>query len=151
MSTLSSIVVCPPDSVAFADPDPEQTERRGVRLVTEWDDAVLGVVGWSGGGWDALALAAEHRELPRLVIVSTPFSDDDEGPAVDLSAVEAKTLLIFGSADPLTGHRHGASWQKRLPNARLEMVPGGDHDLLEQKWGRVLAHLAPRRRAGTGS
>lgn len=143
--------MCLPDSVAFFDPDPEQTEQRDVRLVSEWDDSALGVVGWSGGGWDALALAAEHPELPRLVIVATPLPADDEEPAVDLSSVAAKTLLLFGSADPLTGNHHGTQWQKRLPNARLEMVPGGGHDLLSQKWGRVLSHLAPRRGVRSGS
>ena len=139
--------MCMPNSVDFSDPDPNQTEDRGLRLVTNWDDTVIGVVGWADGGWDALALAAEHQELPRLAIVSTPFPDDiDElNERVDLSLITSKALLIFGSADPLTGHRHGASWQKRLPNARLEMVPGGGHDLLEPKWARVLSHLAPRR------
>jgi len=66
---------------------------------------------------------------------------------IDLSNVTAKTLLIFGSADPATGHRHGKLWQKHLPNARLETVPGGGHDLLAERWKRVLAHLAPGRRA----
>ncbi len=146
MAPMASILVCMPDSVDFSDPDPKQTEARGVRLLSEWDDTVIGVAGWSDGGWDALALAAEHQELPRLAIVSTPFPDDiDAMPKrVDLSLITSKALLIFGSQDPLTGHRHGASWQKRLPNARLEMVPGGGHDLLESKWGRVLSHLAPR-------
>ena len=136
-----------PNLVDFSDPDPKQTDERDVRLVAEWDDIVIGVVGWSDGGWDALALAALHQELPRLAIVSTPFPDGVAAinSRIDISLITAKALLIFGSADPLTGHRHGVSWQKRLPNARLEMVPGGGHDLLEPKWGRVLSHLAPRR------
>jgi len=148
VAPLKSILVCVPDSVDFSDPDPDQTQARGIQLVTNWDDSVIGVVGWSDGGWDALALAAEHQDLPRLAIVSTPFPDDIDGliDRVDLSLITSKALLIFGSQDPLTGHRHGVSWQKRLSNARLEMVPGGGHDLLEPKWGRVLSHLAPRTR-----
>ena len=152
VSEKNSIVLCLPDSMAFFDPDPEQTEQRGVQLVSEWDDNVLGVVGWSGGGWHALAMAAEHQEVPRLVVLATPFPDggDEMELTVDLSNVTAKTLLLFGSADPLTGHRHGSRWQKHLPNARLEMVPSAGHDLLTEKWGRVLSHLAPRRSAKTG-
>ena len=34
------------------------------------------------------------------------------------AAVQAKTLLLYGSRDPVAGQRHGSWWQKRLPNAR---------------------------------
>lgn len=146
---VNSIILCLPDSLSFPDPDPEQTQKRGVRLVSEWDETVIGVAGWSSGGLEALALAVEHKDLARLVIISTPFPDQPK-PDLDLTKVTAKTLLIFGSADPSTGHSHGSRWQKQLQNARLEMVPGAGHDLLEERWGRVLSHLAPRRR-GTGS
>ena len=119
-------------------------KRVDVKLVTDWDDDTEGVVGWSSGGWDALMLAATHPALPRLVIVSLPFPDE-QTPPVNLDALTAKTLLLFGSADPHTGSSHGRQWQERLPNARLEMVPGGDHGLLVPKWPRILSHLAPHR------
>jgi pimeloyl-ACP methyl ester carboxylesterase len=57
--------------------------------------------------------------------------------------VAAKTLLVYGDADPLGGSRHGRWWQGRLPNARLEMVPGGGHLVIVPMWRRVLSHLAP--------
>ena len=142
---MDSIVLCLPDSLSLLDPDPEQTHKRGVRLVNEWDENVIGVAGWSSGGLEALALAVEHEDLARLVIMSTPYPAEPNADS-DLTKVMAKTLLLFGSADPSTGHSHGSRWQKQLPNARLEMVPGAGHDLLAAKWGRVLSHLAPRRR-----
>ena len=74
----------------------------------------------------------------------TPFPEQ-EAQLVDLDAVKAKTLLLYGSADHQTGSSHGQRWQKRLPNARLEMVPGGGHELLVPMWPRVLSYLAPRR------
>ena len=117
-----------------------------MRLVTEWGSDTGGVVGWSSGGWDALRLATMHGELPRLVIVSLPFPEDMPSD-FDPDAVKAKTLLIYGSADPLTGNRHGTQWQRALPDARLEMRPGGGHDLLVPAWKRVLSFLAPRRQA----
>ena len=144
--TRSSILVQLPGGAAFADPDPEQTAARGVDLVDAWDDSVTGVVGWAEGGLAAARTAAEHPGLERLVIVATPFPDEPPTD-LELDTVAAKTLLLFGSADPATGSRHGRAWQKRLPNARLEMVPGGGRDLLVPMWGRVLSHLAPRRRA----
>lgn len=58
-------------------------------------------------------------------------------------AVQAKTLLLYGSRDPVAGQRHGTWWQKHLPNARLEVVPGAGHLLILTMWQRVLSHLAP--------
>jgi pimeloyl-ACP methyl ester carboxylesterase len=58
-------------------------------------------------------------------------------------AVQAKTLLLYGSKDPVAGSRHGSWWQKRLPNARLEVVPGAGHLLILSMWQRALSHLAP--------
>ena len=63
-----------------------------------------------------------------------------------LDAVEAETLLLYGSHDPLAGPKHGRWWHARLPNARLEVAPGAGHLLLFPMWSRVLAHLAPDRR-----
>ena len=146
MSATRSVVLCLPHGMASFDPGPEQTAKRGVRLIEALDERAAGVVGWSSGGWGALALAAEQPDLvDRLVIVSTPFPEV-EPDGIDLDGVRARTLLLFGSADPQTGSRHGRSWQRRLPNARLEMVPGAGHELLVPMWSRVLSHLAPRTR-----
>ncbi|HZU14729.1 MAG TPA: alpha/beta hydrolase [Chloroflexota bacterium] len=61
----------------------------------------------------------------------------------EFDAVEAKALLLYGSADPVAGSRHGTWWQKRLPAARLEVSPGAGHLLILDRWKRVLSHLAP--------
>jgi pimeloyl-ACP methyl ester carboxylesterase len=57
--------------------------------------------------------------------------------------VQADTLLLYGSRDPLAGPQHGRWWQSRLPNARLEVVSGAGHLLVVPMWARVLSHLAP--------
>ena len=141
-----AIVVCLPEGVELFDPGPEETTRRELRLTTKWDSDTGGVVGWSTGGWDALGYAAEHPDLPRLVIVSLRFPDEMPKD-FDPDAVHAKTLLLYGSADALTGNRHGTLWQRTLPKARLEMNPGGGHELLVPAWKRVVSFLAPRRKA----
>ena len=146
MSSLRPVVLCLPGGAPPEDPGPDETARRNVELLERLDERPVGVVGWAGGGLDALRLAVRRPDLvERLVLVATPFPEDESG--LDLDAVGAKTLLLFGTADPLTGSRHGRAWQRRLPNARLELWPGGGHDLLGPCWGRVLAHLAPRTRA----
>lgn len=63
----------------------------------------------------------------------------------DLADVAAKTLVVAGQADALAGHAHGAWYQRSLPDARLEMVPGVGHLAIAPMWGRILSHLAPGR------
>jgi pimeloyl-ACP methyl ester carboxylesterase len=60
-------------------------------------------------------------------------------------AVEAKTLLLYGSRDPIAGPRHARWWQERLPNARLEVAPDAGHLVLLPMWSRALSHLTPAR------
>jgi pimeloyl-ACP methyl ester carboxylesterase len=62
------------------------------------------------------------------------------------ASVQANTLLLYGSRDPVAGPRHGRWWQNNLPHARLEVVPDAGHLLIVPMWQRVLAHLAPRTR-----
>ena len=59
--------------------------------------------------------------------------------------VRAETLLLYGARDPLAEPRHGRWWESRLPDARLEIVPGAGHLLVIPMWARVLSHLAPDR------
>jgi pimeloyl-ACP methyl ester carboxylesterase len=133
------------------DPGPEQTWARGVTLIAADGSGAepdhlgpIGVVGFSDAGRDALVFAARHADVvDRIALVATPIPDTEE---FDLSEVTAKTLLVFGAKDPRTGSRHGTWWQRRLPQARLEMNPDGGHDLLAPMWTRVLSHLAPRCR-----
>jgi pimeloyl-ACP methyl ester carboxylesterase len=60
----------------------------------------------------------------------------------DPASVEAKTLLLYGASDQITG-AHGRWYQKRIPHARLEMVKDAGHLLIVPMWDRALAHVAP--------
>ena len=144
-SSLRRLVVRLPPGVPWIDPDPAVTAGRRIEVATAWSGGPAAVLGWSDGGAAALELAARAGDLvDRLVLVAVP-APIEEGPTVDLIAVTAKTLLLFGSDDPLTGSRHGRWWQTHLPNARLEMVPGGGHDLVGPMWGRITSFVAPWR------
>ena len=127
--------------MTLVDPDPDATAARDVELLAEWPDGNAAVVGWSSAGWAATELAARHpSEVERLVLVATPRPEEDVGWLDD---VAAKTLLLYGSADPETGSSHARWWQRRLGNARVEMSPGGGHDLLALLWPRILSFVAP--------
>ena len=139
------LVVCLPAGTRWSDPDPILTTARGIEVTEAWDGEPAAVLGWSDGGAAALDLAARGADLiDRLVLVAAP-APIDTAPPVDLATVRAKTLLLFGTSDPRTGSRHGRWWQAHLPSARLEMVPGGGHDLVGEMWGRIAAFVAPVR------
>jgi pimeloyl-ACP methyl ester carboxylesterase len=123
---------------AAGDPDPAETARRDVELVTAWAPGVVGVAGRSEAGWDALRLAAAHPEIERLVLLGTPRGREDVAP------VPAKTLLLYGTTDEHAGAKDARWWKAQLGDARIEMSPGrGRDDLLPGLWPRVLSFLAP--------
>jgi pimeloyl-ACP methyl ester carboxylesterase len=106
------------------------------------------------GAADSAALRGGGRE--RLgAMLAAAFAQGVTGLAADIagyslqpwgfepSGVRPKTLLLYGSQDPIAASRHGRWWQQRLPDARLEMVPQAGHLLVISMWQRVLSHLAP--------
>lgn len=67
-------------------------------------------------------------------------------PQPDLSAriarIEAPTLLIWGDRDPISPLSVGERLHSLLPNARLHVVHGGDHDLAVTHADEVAAQIA---------
>jgi pimeloyl-ACP methyl ester carboxylesterase len=108
------------------------------------------------GSADAGALEAPGVRRRLGEMLHAAFVQGSRGLAADIGgyclqpwgfepqAVEAKTLLLYGSRDPVAGPSHGRWWQARLPDARLEIAPGAGHLLVVPTWGRVLSHVAPR-------
>jgi pimeloyl-ACP methyl ester carboxylesterase len=106
---------------------------------------------------DEPALASDGVRIRLGAMLQAAFFQGSRGLAADIAgyclqpwgfkpeAVEAKTLLLYGSRDPLAGPRHGRWWHSRLPDARLEVVPGAGHLLVVPTWSRVLSFLAPSR------
>jgi pimeloyl-ACP methyl ester carboxylesterase len=110
------------------------------------------------GPADAAVLEAPAVRLRVGTMLEAAFVQGARGLAADIAgyclqpwgfepdAVRAKTLLLYGSRDPLAGPRHGRWWQSRLPDARLEVAPGAGHLLVIPMWARVLSHAAPGRK-----
>ncbi len=57
------------------------------------------------------------------------ITDVRASAALPVEKIAAPTLLIWGDSDPVSPVAVGEHLAARLPNARLEIVPGGDHDV----------------------
>jgi pimeloyl-ACP methyl ester carboxylesterase len=109
------------------------------------------------GSADEAALRVDGVRLRLGEMLRTAFLQGAGGLAADIAGyclqpwgfepegIQAKTLLLYGSRDPLADPRHGRWWQSRLPDARLEVAPGAGHLLVIPMWARVLSYLAPTR------
>jgi pimeloyl-ACP methyl ester carboxylesterase len=107
------------------------------------------------GPADGPALAAPGARARLGTMMAAAFAQGTAGLAQDVagymlrpwgfdaSDVAAPTLLLYGTRDPLGASRHAQWWQRRLPRARVEMVPDAGHLVIIPIWRRVLAHLAP--------
>jgi pimeloyl-ACP methyl ester carboxylesterase len=128
-----------------------------VRLVIKRIDGPVDLVAQSMGGVIAARIALERPSLVRrLVLCVTSGGIDMAGlgaadwrpdyrtsfpkaadwitatrasPPQPVEKIEAPTLLIWGDADPISPVAVGRHLEARIPNARLEIVPGGDHGL----------------------
>ena len=134
----------------------ELCERLGP-LIPE-DPCSLDALRLLGADWaDEEALRADGVRARLGAMLHAAFAQGARGLAGDIAAyclrpwgfepeaVRAETLLLYGSRDVIADPRHGRWWESRLPNARLEIVPGAGHLLVVPTWARVLSHLAQER------
>lgn len=127
------------------------------QLVTAKMHEPVDLVAQSMGGVIAARIALERPELVRrLVLCVTSGGVDMAGlgasdwradyrrffpkaaawitngsptPPLQVEKIAASTLLIWGDKDHVSPVAVGRHLEERLPNARLEIVPGGDHDV----------------------
>ena len=150
-----------------ADPSIGSLDQLFVWLLARLPPGESDVLARSMGGVLALRLALERPErVRRLVLTATSGGLDvaslgaadwrpehhaaqpDAPPwfirdRTDLSArlgeVRARTLLLWSDADPFSPLAVGRTLQARLPDARLEVIPGGDHSFAENRADEVAA------------
>lgn len=110
------------------------------------------VLSVTSGGMDLAALGAEdwrpwvvanHPGLPDWFMAC----QDDLTPR--LPSLRMPTLLLWGDSDPISPVRVGERLASLLPDARLEVFAGADHDLGSTHAGRV-AELIDRHLAHAG-
>ena len=144
-----------------------------VQLVTAKMDGPVDLVAQSIGGVIAARIAlAQPNLVRRLVLCVTSGGVDMAGlgaadwradyrksfpnaaawitsmaasPGLPVERISAPTLLIWGDVDPISPVAVGRHLEARIPNARLEVVAGGDHDVAathpELVAGLIARHL----------
>lgn len=157
-----------------SDPGVSSWDNLLARVEHAVGDGPADIVAQSMGGVLALQVALRHPgRVRRLILVATSGGLDIAGlggadwrPAyqlafpraarwvtqvqVDLTTALATlaqpTLLIWGDADPISPVAVGEQLRRTLPNARLLVVPGGDHDLARARAAEIATpirdHLA---------
>lgn len=90
------------------------------------------VLAVTSGGMDLESFGAENWRP--LILAANPsfprwFSDYDEDLTPQLHKIKAPTLLLWGDADPISPVSVGMRLASLLPNAKLHIVAGGDHNL----------------------
>jgi pimeloyl-ACP methyl ester carboxylesterase len=147
MSTSSGAPGLPPmtDALAafFAHPPP-QPDWSNVDAVVEY--VVEGERPYSGSlGFDeARARELAARSVARTIDVEASLTNhsliESGAPARrPLSEIQARTLVIHGTADPLFPIAHGEALAAEIPGARLLVLEGLGHELPpRQLWDRVV-------------
>lgn len=107
------------------------------------------VLSVTAGGLDVASLGASdwrpdyRREYPGA---AQWVYDVRRDFTTELNRVTHPTLLLWGDADPISPVAVGRRLQSLLPNARLHIVPGGAHDLVQARADAVAelvrAHLS---------
>ncbi|RDV43154.1 alpha/beta hydrolase [Leifsonia sp. ku-ls] len=149
------------DRLAAMEPDEARAQLRGmlqpqadaVASASEPEDVPLDLLGIGAVDQQALSRRGLRDRLGRMLVDA--FRQGTVGVAddilsytarpwgFDLADVAAKTLVVAGQADSIAGHAHAAWYQRSLPDARMEVVPGVGHLVVAPMWERILAHVAP--------
>jgi pimeloyl-ACP methyl ester carboxylesterase len=105
----------------------------GLRIALEQPERVrkLTLLATSGGVDVAALGGLDWRDNFRRVQPDAPgwFVEDRSDVTPELGRIHQPTLLIYGDEDLIAPVQVGQLLERELPNARLEVIPGADHDL----------------------
>jgi uncharacterized protein len=123
--------------------------RAAVSRVREESNAPTFVVGWSFGAHAALREALDDQRVEAMALLGFPLSESsfDLPPLPEpewLRALDRPVLFVVGQADPFCPLPDLKSLARRLPNARIEVIPNTDHFFwkLEREAARFVGEFA---------
>jgi len=106
----------------------------------------------TSGGVDVARLAAEdwrRDDRASLPDVPTWFADDRTDLSDRLGAIRARTLLLWTDTDPVSPPSVARHLARLIPDARIEIVPGGTHSVASERPDEVAALIRAHLAAGT--
>ncbi|MFT7775882.1 alpha/beta fold hydrolase [Roseateles sp.] len=133
-------------------PRPASTPEQKLENVLDHYVRLYGVIGSPGYPPEPHALreriahGVRRSFRPQAVARQLVAIAADTHRAERLPRVTAPTLVIHGQDDPLIPVAAAHDLARRIPGARLEILPGWGHDLPEPLWPRLAAEVA--RNAG---
>jgi pimeloyl-ACP methyl ester carboxylesterase len=137
----------------------EQIAGRVPDTTWVWESKNLGfVLARLGFGRDP---HPSHVELVREMLAECPAETRRDAPRTlvgldlrpDLPKIDLPALVVVGTADVLTPPAEAEAIARLLPNARLEVLPGGGHMLMLERadeLNRLIADFAREVTAGRG-
>jgi pimeloyl-ACP methyl ester carboxylesterase len=90
------------------------------RLVLTGTSGGLDVAGLGGTDWRDAYRASYPTAAPWI-------TETHADHTTEIPRITTRTLLLWGDADPISPPAVGEKLLSLLPNARLEIIPGGDH------------------------
>lgn len=147
------------------DPGVSKLDDLVALVEAELDERAVDLLAQSMGGLIAMLVALRHpRKVRRLVLSVTSagvkmarlgaadwresyyreypeaapwLRDIDADLSGELARITQPVLLLWGDSDPISPVSVGEYLRARFPNARLHLVKGGGHDLVEARTEEV--------------
>ena len=95
---------------------------------------------------EAEVLDLARRDVSRAVnfaaVQNHGMLEDDDTQRKPLSSIEAPTLVIHGTADPMLPLPHGQALADEIPGARLLPLEGAGHGVREVDWDTITREIA---------
>ena len=129
-------------------PRPGSTPEQKLQNVLDHFVSLYGIIGSPGYPADPgvlrerIAQGVQRAFRPQAVARQLVAIAADAHRAERVSRIAAPTLVLHGEHDALIPVAAARDLARRIPDARLEIIPGWGHDLPEPLWPQLAAEVA---------